>query len=218
MRVLIFVVSVPIAFTLTLLWCNENKFHAHELIYTSELTKYDTICISKETLDFKSDLNFTFKNDTFNVKSQDVTLLESIYGKNGLLQNPSFWGKVLNEDVIKVENIEKSQIRIIYRKGLAVNSISEQTEPSLLWAVLYNFVDPGNQHMTTTDKGRHWALVIALLGVILMNGLLVSTLISWIDRRKERWASGEIRYGFWSLLMKKEKKKRFSKDTVKLKT
>ena len=36
-----------------------------------------------------------------------------------------------------------------------------------------------------------------------MNGLLVSTIISWIDRRKERWTNGEVRYGFWSLWTKK---------------
>ena len=205
-RVLFFVVSVPIALTLILMCSSQNKFHAHELMYAPELAANDTIYISKEVSDLQDGMVITSKNDTFHVKYQDVKLLESVNEKNDLLQNSSFWGKVLNEDVMRVDDVGENgnpQIRIIYREGMAVDAVNGQTGPNLLWSVFYHFVDPGNQHMTTTDKGRHWAFAIALLGVILMNGLLVSTMISWIDRRKERWSNGEVRYGFWSLLAKK---------------
>lgn len=69
-----------------------------------------------------------------------------------------------------------------------------QTDPSLLWTVFYHFIDPGNQHMTTSEMGRRWATVLAILGVLLLNGLLITTLISAIDKRKEQWRRGEIRY------------------------
>ncbi len=69
-----------------------------------------------------------------------------------------------------------------------------QESPSLYWSVFYHFVDPGNQHMTTTKTGRTWAALIAIVGVFVFNGLLVTTVIAWIDRRKERWMKGEARY------------------------
>lgn len=72
--------------------------------------------------------------------------------------------------------------------------IDTQEDSALLWAVLANFMDPGNQHLASTKSGRAWSTLIALLGMILLNGLLISSLISAIDRRKERWMDGEIVY------------------------
>ncbi len=67
-------------------------------------------------------------------------------------------------------------------------------EPSLFWTVYMHFLDPGNQHMATTRGGRGWAALVAILGILLLNGLLISTLINYFDRRKEHWQNGEIRY------------------------
>lgn len=69
-----------------------------------------------------------------------------------------------------------------------------QQDPPLLWAVYYHLIDPGNQHMTTTPRGRRLAALIAIIGVFLINGLLVSSIIGWIDRRKEQWKNGSVRY------------------------
>ena len=62
------------------------------------------------------------------------------------------------------------------------------------WGVYYHFVDPGNQDRASHQEGRLFAGIVALLGVFSLNGLLVSGLISAIDRRKERWMKGEVRY------------------------
>ena len=70
----------------------------------------------------------------------------------------------------------------------------KQTDPSPYWTVYYHFIDPGNQHMVTTEKGRQWAALISILGVFLLNGLLVSSIIGYIDSRKEKWQKGEVRY------------------------
>ena len=79
-------------------------------------------------------------------------------------------------------------------------NIGENEDISLFWGVYYHFVDPGNQHMTASKSGRQRAAMAAILGYILLNGLLVSTLISWFDRRKEKWLKGEVRYNrFFSL-------------------
>ncbi len=64
---------------------------------------------------------------------------------------------------------------------------------TIFWDVYYHFVNPGSQHMTTA-KGRPVAGLIAIFGIILLNGLLISTLTSWFERRKEQWINGDIRY------------------------
>ena len=71
---------------------------------------------------------------------------------------------------------------------------NKQVDPSLFWGIYYHFIDPGNQHMTTTPNGRLWAAIIGILGVFLLNGLLVSSIIGWIDIRKEKWLKGEVKY------------------------
>lgn len=65
---------------------------------------------------------------------------------------------------------------------------------SLFWSIYYHFIDPGNQHMSTTATGRFCASVIAILGALLMNGLLISMFIGCFDRRKDEWKQGEVRY------------------------
>lgn len=69
-----------------------------------------------------------------------------------------------------------------------------QKSPSLLWTVYCHFMDPGNQHMSTSMAGRGWAAFFAILGVILLNGLLISIFTNWFDKRREHWLRGEIRY------------------------
>ena len=70
----------------------------------------------------------------------------------------------------------------------------KQVNPNIFWGTYYHFIDPGNQHMTTSEGGRIWAAVIAMFGVFLLNGLLVSSIVGWLDKRKERWQTGTIRY------------------------
>ena len=69
-----------------------------------------------------------------------------------------------------------------------------QESPNIYWNTYYHFIDPGNQGMATTKEGRIWVVVIATCGMFLFNGLLVSSIIGWIDQRKERWQNGEIKY------------------------
>ena len=65
--------------------------------------------------------------------------------------------------------------------------------PTIYWTVYSHFMDPGNQHMSS-HKGRAWSALIAIFGVFLLNGLLVSSIIAWIDSRKEKWLKGEVEY------------------------
>lgn len=91
-------------------------------------------------------------------------------------------------------NLELSDSIIIQKTKLPKTIISKQEDPSIFWTVYYHFIDPGNQHMTTSQSGRGWSALIAILGVFLLNGLLVSSIIGWIDSRKEKWLKGEVKY------------------------
>lgn len=70
----------------------------------------------------------------------------------------------------------------------------QQENPSLLWAIFYHYIDPGNQHMTTTKSGRNWSSTIAVFGFMLLNGMLVAVLVGWFERRRDEWIKGEVRY------------------------
>lgn len=96
----------------------------------------------------------------------------------------------------KMNNVdgEHSPKNLIYQEAYS-NDITDKEEATpLFWNLYYHYMDPGNQHMTTSENGRQRAAIVAILGYFLLNGLLVSTLISWFDRRKDKWTKGEVRY------------------------
>lgn len=70
---------------------------------------------------------------------------------------------------------------------------SDQAVPSQLWDIYLHYMDPGNQDMAS-EGSRGWAALIAILGVLLLNGLLVSSIIGWINTRKEAWTRGDVCY------------------------
>ena len=77
----------------------------------------------------------------------------------------------------------------------AEGSSSGIEDPSIFWTVFYHIIDPGNQHMVAGNAALGWTALLAVLGMLLLGGLLVTTLINWFDKRREQWLSGKIRYG-----------------------
>ncbi|MEE0882062.1 MAG: hypothetical protein U0L65_01395 [Bacteroidales bacterium] len=72
-------------------------------------------------------------------------------------------------------------------KGLVTGETAELTNP--LWGAYYHFIDPGNQHIA--EGNTTWlATIIAICGVFLLNGVLISSIVGWIDKRKERYIQG----------------------------
>ncbi|MBO5963468.1 MAG: hypothetical protein J6P97_03205, partial [Bacteroidales bacterium] len=72
-------------------------------------------------------------------------------------------------------------------KGLVTEQTAELTNP--LWGAYYHFIDPGNQHIA--GGNTTWlATIIAICGVFLLNGVLISSIVGWIDKRKERYLQG----------------------------
>ncbi len=112
----------------------------------------------------------------------------------GVAKNPL----LLDSIFVKAHNLEViNDFTVIQRNKLKDSGISKQNNPSIFWTVYYHFIDPGNQHMTTSQSGRGWSALIAILGVFLLNGLLVSSIIGWIDSRKEKWLKGGVKYPYF---------------------
>ena len=88
----------------------------------------------------------------------------------------------------------KNETVILVDSNLPDSITQNRKDPNLLWTVYYHFIDPGNQHMTTSESGRRISTLTAVLGYFLLNGLLISMLISWFDRRRELWINGEVKY------------------------
>ncbi len=145
-------------------------------------------------------------------------IIASIFAASSFITGRNYSGKFLfNEDGIYMENesvdtlgfTSNVQLRdpvFIKAHGLTMTGDSlitrnskspvpqEYKEPSLFWSIYYNFIDTGNQHMALSEDGRKITGIIAILGFLLLNGLLISTLINWFDRRRELWLNGGIRY------------------------
>ena len=95
--------------------------------------------------------------------------------------------RLISEDMLYESNLYQT-------KEPSKDVVDRQENPPLIWTIYFHFMDPGNQHMTASKPGRAWSAIIAILGVFLLSGLMVSSIIGWIDSRKERWMKGDVRY------------------------
>ena len=128
--------------------------------------------------------NLVYEENLYSYEKSDSICLGGI--KNNLLTDSVY---------LKAHNLHVNRDTMVMQINKLPETItSKQEDPSLFWAVYYHFIDPGNQHMTTSKSGRGWSALIAILGVFLLNGLLVSSIIGWIDSRKEKWLKGEVKY------------------------
>lgn len=144
-------------------------------------------CITSVFIIFNSEYspkNLIFDDNLYSYEKADSICLGNIRSE---IFADSFY--------LKTHNLYVKNDTVVMQKSKLPDSItSKQKEPSIFWTVYYHFIDPGNQHMTTSQSGRGWSALIAILGVLLLNGLLVSSIVGWIDSRKEKWLKGEVRY------------------------
>ncbi len=63
------------------------------------------------------------------------------------------------------------------------------------WNIYYLFIDSGNQHSYADSMESRIILgFIGLFSLVLLNGFLISALMSTFDNRKEKLLNGEVRY------------------------
>ncbi len=128
--------------------------------------------------------NLVYEDNLYTTNSINTDTLGA--AKNSILLD-SIFVKAHNLDVV-------NDSTVIQRNKLKDSGIAKQNSPSIFWTVYYHFIDPGNQHMTTSQSGRILSALIAILGVFLLNGLLVSSIVGSIDSRKEKWLKGGVKY------------------------
>lgn len=144
-------------------------------------------CISKYESKNFSPKNLVFDEKLYVIHDNSIDTLVVI--NNGALKSALY---------VKAQDLETIYDTILVRKNnISDCEIEKQEDPSLFWTIYYHYIDPGNQHMTTSEVGRKRAALIAILGFLLLNGLLVTTLISWFDRRRDQWIKGEIPYEYF---------------------
>lgn len=61
-----------------------------------------------------------------------------------------------------------------------------------------SYLNP-NFDSESPNPERGYRLLIAYIGAFLLNGLLVSFVVSWIQSRREKWERGELHYKRWDL-------------------
>ena len=79
-------------------------------------------------------------------------------------------------------------------KGSSFVSDGADSETGVLWALLYHCMDPGNLSSVANSGHRAVALLVALFGIVVLNGVLISTIMNLYERFVNRWEKGLARY------------------------
>ena len=97
---------------------------------------------------------------------------------------------------------------VVFSESDTEVSVEQDTTTSIsdvFVKVYYPYMDPGQQNPKSEGSDRFLVALFAILGVLLLNGLMVSTIVGWVDGRKDRWNRGVIHYGIQHL-----RRRRFS--------
>ncbi|MBO7256180.1 MAG: hypothetical protein J6V04_02500, partial [Bacteroidales bacterium] len=121
----------------------------------------------------------------------------SNYHTRNLVNEDHLYEKVIEEqnDTVRLVKVDElGNYEVIVEAEDCGGELHPQEDPSLLWAIYYHYIDPGNQHMSASHTGRWISALIAVIGVVLVNGLMVSVFVNLFERRKDNYQKGQARY------------------------
>ena len=78
-------------------------------------------------------------------------------------------------------------------KGSSFVGSGEESDTGVLWALLYHCMDPGNLSDVANSSHRVVALLVALFGIVVLNGVLISSIVNLYERFVKRWEKGLAR-------------------------
>lgn len=86
------------------------------------------------------------------------------------------------------------EAKLMYRQSIVdkLNEVSE--DPSLVATVFYHFRGLGTEFNAGSPTGRTWAFFIGLIGLLVMCGILVPTVLRFITLRSDNYLWGRVRY------------------------
>ncbi|MBO5958425.1 MAG: hypothetical protein J6Q39_12835 [Bacteroidales bacterium] len=183
-KVVNLVMLVPFAIMMLFVLCNGVIPNLWKKYKTNE--KYSTI--SECQKNFAKELIFAenlYDQDNITIDVENIDTLFDNHNKQ--------IAKLTGWELVKKDSVSYCYVKSVDKLPKDIVDKSSE-EPSLFWSVYYHYIDPGNQHIAPTENGRRWAAVIAILGYLLLNGLLVAVLIGWFDRRRESWEKGMVKY------------------------
>ena len=70
--------------------------------------------------------------------------------------------------------------------------ILEGSTMNALMSTYESYLNPNFGDLCSPERG--YKLLLAYLGAFLLNGLLISLVVSWIQNRRERWEKGDLHY------------------------
>lgn len=78
---------------------------------------------------------------------------------------------------------------------LSINNLFIGDSLDNLMSTYEDYLNPSFDSFALDGPERGYKLLIAYLGAFLLNGILVSFVVSWIQNRRERWNKGDLHYG-----------------------
>jgi len=68
------------------------------------------------------------------------------------------------------------------------------TDPNFLWAIICQFLDPGNVVNAHGFGGSFIALLCAVAGIVCLSGFFVTSMVNMISRMTDQWKNGLLHY------------------------
>ena len=62
---------------------------------------------------------------------------------------------------------------------------------SLLWNIVAYYISPSASGDACERLGRRWTIVISVFSFLLLNSMLISALVGWLNKRREDWSKGK---------------------------
>lgn len=111
-----------------------------------------------------------------------------------LVQGKLYTVFLLTAIVLLVPLVTATIFYLFNVSGSMFINYDSQNDPNIFWSILYHCIDPGNQHMANEGWARTIACIIALFGIIFINGVIVSAFVGWYERFVDKWKTGYARY------------------------
>ena len=99
-----------------------------------------------------------------------------------LVQGKLYTVFLLTAIVLLVPLVTATIFYLFNVSGSMFINYDSQNDPNIFWSILYHCIDPGNQHMANEGWARTIACIIALFGIIFINGVIVSAFVGWYER------------------------------------
>lgn len=62
------------------------------------------------------------------------------------------------------------------------------------WGYYSSYVNPNMAHETGSFLGKSYEVIVSVFGIVFVNCILVSLIVSWIEGRGRRWQEGDLHY------------------------